>query len=157
MKLAFFKTEYMTRKNLMTTIIVWCHCFNLCQESEVTQSCPTLCSPMDCSLPGFSVHGIFQARVLERIVISFTNLCQGISNFTYHCFCISNVNINLVQQENHILELCEHSLTCGLAVQDTNSCWNFTDWEMFHHASQKRNSQWLASCPLATYKATVRT
>ena len=32
-------------------------------ESEVAQSCPTLCDPMDCSLPGFSVHGIFQARV----------------------------------------------------------------------------------------------
>ena len=34
-------------------------------ESEVTQSCPTLSDPMDCSLPGSSVHGIFQARVLE--------------------------------------------------------------------------------------------
>ena len=34
-------------------------------ESEVAQSCPTLCDPMDCSLPGFSVLGIFQARVLE--------------------------------------------------------------------------------------------
>ena len=34
-------------------------------ESEVTQSCPTLSNPMDCSLPGSSVHGIFQARVLE--------------------------------------------------------------------------------------------
>jgi len=34
-------------------------------ESEVTQSCPTLSDPMDCSLPGFSIHGIFQARVLE--------------------------------------------------------------------------------------------
>ena len=33
-------------------------------ESEVAQSCPTLCDPMDCSLPGSSVHGIFQARVL---------------------------------------------------------------------------------------------
>ena len=33
-------------------------------ESEVTQSCPTLSDPMDCSLPGSSVHGIFQARVL---------------------------------------------------------------------------------------------
>ena len=33
-------------------------------ESEVAQSCPTLCNPMDCSLPGFSIHGIFQARVL---------------------------------------------------------------------------------------------
>ena len=34
-------------------------------ESEVTQSCPTLSDPMDCSLPGSSVHEIFQARVLE--------------------------------------------------------------------------------------------
>ena len=34
-------------------------------ESEVAQSCLTLCGPMDCSLPGFSVHGIFQARILE--------------------------------------------------------------------------------------------
>ena len=34
-------------------------------ESEVTESCPTLSNPMDCSLPGPSVHGIFQARVLE--------------------------------------------------------------------------------------------
>ena len=39
---------------------------------EVAQSCPTLCDPMDCSLPGSSVHGIFQAIVLEWIVISFS-------------------------------------------------------------------------------------
>ena len=39
------------------------------KESEVTQSCPTLCNPMDCSLPGSSVHGIFQARVLEWVAI----------------------------------------------------------------------------------------
>ena len=41
-------------------------------ESEVTQSCPTLCDPMDCSLPGSSVHGISQAIVLEWIAISFS-------------------------------------------------------------------------------------
>ena len=40
-------------------------------ESEVTQSCPTLSDLMDRSLPGFSVHGIFQARVLEWVAISF--------------------------------------------------------------------------------------
>ena len=49
-------------------------CFNLPSESEseVAQSCPTLCDPMDCSLPGSSVHGIFQARVLEWVAISFS-------------------------------------------------------------------------------------
>ena len=40
--------------------------------SEYNQSCPTLCNPMDCSLPGFSVHGIFQARVLVWVAISFS-------------------------------------------------------------------------------------
>ena len=40
--------------------------------SEVAQSCPTLCNPVDCSLPGFSVHGILQARILEWVTISFS-------------------------------------------------------------------------------------
>ena len=43
-------------------------------RSEVAQSCPTLCDPMGCSLPGFSVHGIFQARILEGVAF----LLQGI-------------------------------------------------------------------------------
>ena len=37
------------------------------------QSCLTLCDPMDCSLPGFSIHGILQARTLEWVTISFSN------------------------------------------------------------------------------------
>ena len=41
-------------------------------EIEVAQSCPTLCNSMDCSLSGSSVHGIFQARMLEWIAISFS-------------------------------------------------------------------------------------
>ena len=41
-------------------------------ESEVNQSCPTLSDPMDCSLPGSSIHGIFQARVLEWGAIAFS-------------------------------------------------------------------------------------
>ena len=45
-------------------------------ESEVTQSCLTVCDSMDCSLPGFSSHGIFQARILEWVAISF---CRGSS------------------------------------------------------------------------------
>ena len=41
-------------------------------ESEVAQSCPTLSDPMDCSLPGSSIHGIFQARELEWGAIAFS-------------------------------------------------------------------------------------
>ena len=44
------------------------------KESEVTQSYPTLRDPMDCSLPGSSAHGIFQARVLEWVAIAFSVL-----------------------------------------------------------------------------------
>jgi len=55
---------------------VGCHfllrCMKVKSESEVAQSCPTLFDPMDCSLPGSSAHGIFQARVLEWVVIAFS-------------------------------------------------------------------------------------
>ena len=52
---------------------VGCHfllqCMEVKSESEVAQLCPTLSDPMNCSLPGSSVHGIFQARVLEWVAI----------------------------------------------------------------------------------------
>ena len=50
-------------------------------ESEVAQLCPTLCDPMDCSLPGSSVHGIFQARILEwklRIWVLYKARCTSL-------------------------------------------------------------------------------
>ena len=66
---------------------VGCHfllqCMKVKSQSEVAQSCPTLSDPMDCSLPGSFVHGIFQARVLEWGAIAF-------SEFKY-----SNIKISL--------------------------------------------------------------
>ena len=57
---------------------VGCHFFLQClkvkSESEVDQSCPTLCDPVDCSLPGSSTHGIFWAKVLEWGAIAFSLL-----------------------------------------------------------------------------------
>ena len=57
---------------------VSCHflvqCMKVKSESEVAQLCPTLGDPIDCSLPGSSVHGIFQARVLEWGAIAFLGL-----------------------------------------------------------------------------------
>ena len=49
------------------------HCRRVKSESEVAQSYLTLHNPMDCSLPGSSVHGIFQARVLEWVAIAFSD------------------------------------------------------------------------------------
>ena len=48
-------------------------------ESEVALSCPTLSDPMDCSLPGSSIHGIFQARVPEWGAIAFSNHLEQLS------------------------------------------------------------------------------
>ena len=64
-------------------------------ESEVAQSCPTLCDPMDCSLPCSSVHGIFQARVLEWVTISLSRGSSRprdrtwVSRVVGRCFTIS--------------------------------------------------------------------
>ena len=66
---------------------VGCHfllqCMKVKSESEVAQSSPTLSDRMDCSLPGSSIHWIFQARVLERGAIAFSNLSI--------CCCIASV------------------------------------------------------------------
>ena len=63
----------------------WCRAQEMCIKSltlvrvvaaaaaKSLQSCPTLCDPMDCSLPGFSVHGILQARTQEWVATSFSN------------------------------------------------------------------------------------
>ena len=86
---------------------VGCHfllqCMKVKIESEVAQSCPTLSDPMDCSLPGCSIHGIFQARVLEWGAIAFSmwiyypldihwdwvnqNLWVGLDQLHFNVFC----------------------------------------------------------------------
>ena len=57
-----------------------CHCFLQCMkvksESEGAQLCPTPSDPMDCSLPGCSIHRILQARVLEWVTIAFSTFCS---------------------------------------------------------------------------------
>ena len=62
------------------------------EKSEVTQSCPTLCDPVDCSLPGSLVHGILQARILQWVAISFSRGSSWprdrtwVSHFVGRCF-----------------------------------------------------------------------
>ena len=69
---------------------VGCHfllqCRKVKSESEVNQSCSTLSDPMDYSLPGFSTHGIFQARVLEWVTTAFSALRPHIFIFNSFIF-----------------------------------------------------------------------
>ena len=71
----FFTKELFLTSNTGKLMVCW-------KESEVAQSCLTLCNPMDCSLSGSSVHGIFQARVLEWIAISFSRGSSQPRNWT---------------------------------------------------------------------------
>ena len=78
--------------------------------SEVAQPCPTLCNPMDCSLPRFSVHGIFQARVLEWVAISFSKGSSRPRDRTWvssHCrqtlYCLSYEGRQPAQRNNSCL------------------------------------------------------
>ena len=74
---------------------VGCHfllqCMKVKSESEVAQSCSTLSNPMDCSPPGSSIRGIFQARVLEWGVITFSGKLQRtVHNLRKPCLCVSS-------------------------------------------------------------------
>ena len=62
--------------------------------------CPSLCHPMDCSLPGSSVHGIFQARILEWVTISYSRGCSQSRDQT-HIFYISCTGRQILYQLHH--------------------------------------------------------
>ena len=74
-------------------------------ESEVAQSCPTLSDPMDCSPPGASVHGIFQARVLEWGAIAFSEYTMLV--MIIHIVTVSHTIANIYPHSNgiHFIEI----------------------------------------------------
>ena len=85
---------------------VGCHfllqCMKVKSESEVAQSCLTPRDPMDCSLPGSSIHGIFQARVLEWVATAFSeawSLYNHNSSFSV-CVCCS-LMVNFIMKLNY--------------------------------------------------------
>ena len=67
-KWAIYLINMPIRKVILNFLLL----YFICSFHEVAQSCPTLCNPVNCSLPGSSVHGIFQARILEWVAISFS-------------------------------------------------------------------------------------
>ena len=72
-------------------------------EREVAQSCLTLSEPMDCSLPGSSVHGIFQARVLEWVAIAFSDDPADVGNLISGSSAFSKSNLYIWKFSVHVL------------------------------------------------------
>ena len=99
---------------------VGCHlllqCIKVKSESEVAQSCPTLSNPMDCSLPGSSIHGIFQARVLEWGAIAFsTSAAEVCINDMCNQTAQKGIHLSTVQgaSETHLFQKAFQMAKCS--------------------------------------------
>ena len=118
---------------------------SLYHSSEVAQLCPTLCNPMDYSLPGSSIHGIFQARVLEWVVISFP---RGSSQPSYQtqvsCFIIHMISNLMIFHT--IFSICQTYLCIcpsRTSIQLISTIWTFSiiqDLLLFRWLSVKEST-----------------
>ena len=89
--------------------------------SEVAQPCPTLCNPVDCCLPGFSIHGIFQARVLEWVAISFSRGSSRPRDRTWVSHIVGRRFTVWASREVHYVQRKYLNLDCYCLV--SKSCW----------------------------------
>ena len=96
-------------KKSQTRLSTHAHLFTPEGEGEVAQSCPTFCNPVDCSLPGFSVHGILRARILEWVTISFSRGSSQPRDWTW-VSCIGGRRFNLwaTREASAYLELTKY-------------------------------------------------
>ena len=101
-------------------------------ESEVAQPCPTLCDPLDCSLPGFSVHGILQARKLEWVTISFSRGSSWPRDLTQVSRIVGR-RFNLWATNSEMIFSCKHNspLLLGGGIYYLLVMWGFFKWWRF--------------------------
>ena len=128
-------------------------CWLFTCESEVAQSCPTLCNPMDCSPPGSSNLGIFQAKVLEWVAISFSRGSSWPRNRTWVSHTVGRHFYHLSHQGSLIIHLelksCSHpDERCGfffffLLQNFSKACWvlmtKSPPWEKYFSPYLGRN------------------
>ena len=117
-------------------------CVCVCAHAHpVTQPCPTRCNPMDCSLPGFSVHGVFHAGILEWVVISTSDLPNpriGPASLAYPpleggFFTTAPPGILLSHKKNKIMTFCNN--VNGPRSYQTK--WIQTEKDKYHTISLK--------------------
>ena len=105
------------------------HAAMVCVCAKSLQECLTLCDPMDCSPPGSSVHGIFQASILEWIAISSS---RGSSQPRAHTH-ISCIQFSSVESLNHVqLFVMPWTKACQASLSITNSC---TGRQILYHCT----------------------
>ena len=113
---------------------------NLWSESELAQSCLTLCNPMDCSLPGSFVHGILQGRVLEWVAISFSRGAPEASDWT-QVSCIAGRFFNVWSTREALV---------NPSVQLLSHVQLFaTPWTIAHQATLSITNSWSPPKPVS--------
>ena len=130
LSLGFSRQEHWSGLHLLL------QCMKVKSESEVAQSCPTFSDPMDCSLPGSSIHGIFQAKVLEWGAVAFSDMCvyTHIHTYiyihthtythtcTYVCVCVCVYCAKLLQSCPTLCDAMDHNLL-GSSVYRIVQAW----------------------------------
>ena len=115
---------------------VGCHfllqCMKVKSESEVAQSYPTLCDPMDCSPPGSSIHGIFQARVVEWGAIAFS----GLFTISFQRAIIQSSLSYLYQKEKAYYGEAQKTVHTVPGLPNVFSWWVFSPLEGNHNQVQ---------------------
>ena len=113
-------------------------------ESEVTQSCPTLHDPMDCSLPSSSIHGIFQARVLEWVVIAFSGMYHWDVVIKWYStsavFFPKTYNPSLIMRKTWEKPNEEHSVKYLTSIQDHQGHQNKESLRNYHSLEKPKVS-----------------
>ena len=111
------------------TIALISHTSKERKESEVIQSCPTLCNPMDCSLPGSSFDGIFQARILEWLAISASKVMLKI------------LQARLQQYENRELPDVQTGFRKGRGTRDQIGSIRWSNWSSLGSSKEQESSR----------------
>ena len=105
--------------------------------SEVAQSCPTLCDPMDCSLPGSSIPGILQAGILEWVAIFFSRRSSQprdqtwvsrIAGRRFTIWATREVQESSTVSQFIVIKLLAFSLLCGQSLTSTHDYWKRQLW-----------------------------
>jgi len=119
-------------------IMSWCSVNVFCKlrESLVAQSCPTVCNPMDCSLPGSSILGIFQAKVLESVAISFSRGSSWPRDWTRVSHTIGRrftvwAITPLYQIKENFFLTCFALIFCSIYSRAISFCFFSFSWDIF--------------------------
>ena len=119
-------------------MLLKCYSSFICATFSVAQSCLTLCDPIDCNLPGSSVHGIFQARILEWITISFSRGSSRLPGWG-----LPGLNLHLLHCRWILYHWATWEAGCIiLCIYSTKQIWDVIQLKQKTKRNNQKNLKW---------------